>query len=145
MPFFNVSVLCKTGVFSSGLKRQLIIVRNFKGFITDIIKKPPMLFPMVGLFHVLWLVWIIWDDRSVLFQSIIWLQVLWLAGYTIFWIGVCDLRKWAAIGYILLTVLSISVYIAVKNHILSATYISDIFSIDVLFSFILLYYYKLFR
>lgn len=117
-------------------------MRNFKQFVTDIIKKPPMLFPMVGLFHVLWFAWIIWDDRDVLFQRIILLHVLWLAGYTIFWIGVCDLRKWAAIGYILLTVLSISVYIGVKNHLLSEMYISNIFSIDVLFSFVLLYYYK---
>ena len=120
-------------------------MRSFKEFIVDIAKKPPILFPLVGLFHLFWLLWTIWSDHNEPFPGIVWLQVLWLAAFTFFWIGTCDLRKWGALGYIILTIVDTSVYLAVRNNMLSEMYISNIFLIDGLFSVFLLYYYKQFK
>lgn len=120
-------------------------MRTSKEFLSDIIRKPPMLFPLVGLFHILWLLWTIWDDRHVPFPGIEWLQVLWIMAYTFFWLAACDMRKWGAFGYIVLTILDTSLYLAARNHKVSELYMSNLFLIDGLFSFFLLFYYKRFR
>ncbi len=119
-------------------------MRNFKEFSIDIVRKPPMLFPLVGLFHVLWLVWTIWDDRKEPLD-IAWLEVVWLAGYTFFWIMACDLRKWGAMGYFALTLLNACLYFAASNHKINRDYFSNMFLFDGLFSIFLLFYYKSFR
>jgi hypothetical protein len=104
-----------------------------------------MLFPLVGLFHVLWLLWTIWDDRYTPFLGIEWLQVLWIMGFTAFWTAACDLRKWGALGYIFLTLLDAALYLGVRNNMFPELYISNMFLLDGLFSFFLLFYYKKFR
>src|ERR1035437_7523279 len=113
--------------------------------LTDMIKKPPVLFPLVGLFHILWLLWIIWDDRHLPFPGIEWLQVLWMAGFAFFWIAACDLRKWGALGYIVLTLLNAVLFLFVKNVNDRDLYMSPVFLIGGLFSFFLIFYYKRFR
>ena len=123
------------------VKQQM---RSFKEFINDIIRKPPLLFPIVGLFHILWLVWTIWDDRKEPLD-LAWLQVLWMAGYTFFWIAICDLKRWGAMGYFVLTILNTSIYLAARNHKLDQIYISTLFLVDGLFSFFVLVYYKRLR
>lgn len=103
-----------------------------------------MLFPLVGLFHVLWLLWTIWSDHTAPFPGIEWLQVLWMAGYTLFWLAACDLHKWGALGYIVLTLINASLYLAIRNNSLSILYMSNIFLIDGLFSVFLVFYYRKF-
>lgn len=102
------------------------------------------MFPMVAIFHVLWLGYLIWDDRHEPFPDVAWLQAAWMIGYTVFWIAACDLRKWGALGYILVTLIDTGVYFGAWNHKISAEYVSNIFLIDGLFSFFLLFYYKRF-
>ena len=119
-------------------------MRSLKEFTIDIVRKPPILFPLVGLFHVLWLLWTIWDDRGEPID-IAWLQILWLAGYTFFWIAACDLRRWGAIGYFVLSLADVSLYLAARNHKIDQVYISNLFLLDCLFSFFLLVYYKKLR
>ena len=99
----------------------------------------------MGLFHILWLVWTIWDDRHLPFPGIEWLQVLWMIGYTTFWIAICDFRKWGAIGYVVLTLINISLHFAVKHGKVSDLYMSNLFLIDGILSLFLALYYKLFR
>ena len=118
-------------------------MRSFKQFTTDIVRKPPMLFPLVALFHVLWFLWTIYDDRHEPLD-IAWLQVLWLTGFTLFWIATCDLRKWGAIGYFALTLIDAVLYFAARNHVADQLYLSNMFLLDGLFSFFLLFYYKKF-
>jgi hypothetical protein len=120
-------------------------LRSLKEFIVDLVRKPPILFPLVGLFHILWLFWTIWDDRFLAFPGIEWLQVLWMIGYTVCWLAVCDLRKWGALGYIALTVLNVALHFAVKNGKVSELYMSNLFLVDGIFSLFLVFYYKLFR
>ncbi len=120
-------------------------MRNLKSFVTDIVRKPPVLFPLVGLFHVLWLVRTVYAMRQAPFGGIEWLQVLWMAAYTIFWIGVCDLRKWGALGYMGLAILNSILYYTLKSAYNKDMYTSLLFLLDGLFSLFVLYYYKLFR
>lgn len=117
-------------------------MRNFKELIADLVKKPPILFPMVGGFHLLWLVWTFITDIGMPFPDLIWLEVLWMAAYTFFWLAVCDMKRWAAVGYITVTLLNACVYLAVYNGKLSRDYMSNMFLMDGLFSVVLLYYYK---
>ena len=120
-------------------------IRSFKEFFTDVIKKPPILFPLIGLFHILWLLWTIWDDHHIPFPGIVWLEVLWMIGYTTFWIAACDFRKWGASGYIFLTLLNAALYLAIMNGKVSRDYLSNMFLLDGLFSVFLVFYYKRFR
>jgi len=119
-------------------------LRSVKEFVTDIVRKPPILFPLVALAHVVWLLWTIWNDRSAPFGGIEWLQVLWLLGYTICWITASDFRKWGAIGYMLLTMVNITLFLTVKNYTNRDLYMSNMFLLDGVFSFFLLFYFKRF-
>lgn len=120
-------------------------MRNFKVLLSDLMRKPPMLFPLVGLFHILWLLYTLWDDRHEPFPDVAWLQVLWMTGYVTFWLAACDLRKWGAMGYILLTLVDSSLYVGAMYHKVPPVYISNLCLIDGLFSFFLLFYYKRFN
>ena len=120
-------------------------MRSFKELTVDLVRKPPMLFPLVALFHILMLLYIIWDDHEVPFSFLLWVQVFWMAAYTLFWLAACDLRKWGALGYFALTLISAAVYFAARNNKIDHYYVSNIFLIDGLFSFFLLFYYKKFR
>ena len=115
--------------------------------IVDLAKKPPILFPLVGLFHIVWFLitfWSLVSDKHVPFGGVEWLQVLWFGGYTFFWLVVCDMKRWGALGYILLTLLNVSLYLAIRNGKISAVYLSNMFLLDGVFSFFLLFYYKRF-
>jgi hypothetical protein len=118
--------------------------RTFKQYLSDITRKPLILFPLVALAHILWLLWIVWGNRHVPIYDIEWLQAAWMLGYTIFWIGACDYRKWGALGYIVLTLLNMILFVAVKNINLRELYMSPIFLLDDLFSFFLLFFFKRF-
>ncbi len=104
-----------------------------------------MTFPIIGLFHVLWFAYTVWSDRNEPFPNIVWLEALWMVGYTAFWLAACDLRKWGAIGYILLTLLNASLYLAISNGKMSREYLSNMFLLDGLFSIFLVFYYKRFE
>lgn len=115
-------------------------MRNFKEVIIDMGRKAPILFPLVGGFHILLLLWTIFSDTT----GIVWLEVLWMTGYTVFWLAACDLRKWGALGYIILTIINASLYFAIANGQLPRDYLSSMFLLDGLFSVFLLFYYKRF-
>jgi hypothetical protein len=116
-------------------------MRSFKEFFSDVIRKPPMLFPFIGLFHVLWLGRTLWSLRHEPFD-VAWLQVAWMSAYTVCWIGICDLRRWAQWGYLALTLLNAILFLSLKSIYNKDVYTSSIFLIDALFSFFILFYYK---
>ncbi len=120
-------------------------MRSAKAFVTDLFTKPPsILFPLVGLAHVLWLLWTIWSDRYVPFIDPARLQILWILGYTIFWLAACDMRKWGALGYMFLTLLNIVIFLTATTLYARDMYMSNLFLIDGVFSFFLLFYFKRF-
>ena len=68
-----------------------------------------------------------------------------MAGYTLFWLAACDLRKWGAMGYIILTLINASIYLAIRNGKVPRDLMSNMFLLDGLFSVFLVFYYKRFR
>jgi hypothetical protein len=120
-------------------------MRSIKQLTIDLVKKPPVLFPLVGAFHIFWLLISVWIFRHQPFPGLPWLEVVWMIGYTVFWLAACDLRKWGAIGYILLTLVNISIFLGVVQGKHWHEYNADLLFIDALFSFFLLFYFKRFQ
>lgn len=98
------------------------------------------MFPLVALFHIVLLFFSIYNASSEPFPSIIWLQPLWLLAYTIAWVLVCGMKRWAAYMYIAVTTISLGVHFFAKDDL----YNSSLFLIDVLFAMILMAYIKRF-
>lgn len=120
-------------------------MRDIKTFARDIIKKPPAIFPWVALFHFVILVYQLWLYSDMPFPSLSWLQPAWLLAYSIAWLFACDMRKWAALLYLGLTMLNLSLYLGFLNMAKQDLYSSPIYLIDVLFSFFILFFYKRFE
>lgn len=119
--------------------------RSLKQFVIDVARKPPLLFPLVAIGHIFWLLLTIKGDIHEPLSSIVWLDVLWLLGYTTFWLAACDLRRWGAHGYIFLTLLNLTIWMATKSGKIPQGYQSNMFLIDDLFSVFIMFYYKRFR
>ena len=103
-------------------------MRDLKLFVRDLIKKPPQLFPLAALFHIVMLVIIICSDIG---YTSLWLHILWMLGYTVFWIFICDMKKWAALGYLALTTINLVLRFTLKPDNFSV-YGSEMFIIEVL-------------
>ena len=98
------------------------------------------MFPLVALFHMLMLAFSIYNAASEPLSSIIWLQPLWMLGYTTAWLFVCGMKRWAAYAYIGVTTLSLTVHFFAKNDL----YNSSFFLLDVMFAMIVMAYIKRF-
>lgn len=109
-------------------------------FVERFIKKPPVVFPLVALFHIGLLVFSIYNASTEPLSSLIWLQPLWMLAYTFAWLFVCDLKRWAAYTYIGVTTLSL-LHFLVKNEL----YHSDLFLVDAIFAMIVMAYIKRFN
>lgn len=120
-------------------------MRNAKAFFADLIKKPPILFPLVALFHVLAFAYSLWSVHDVPFPAIDWLQPLWMLCFTACWLAACDLRRWGALGYILFTTINIILRFAVKSPIEQDVLTNALFPADILFSFFIMFYFRRFR
>lgn len=104
-----------------------------------------MLFPLVALGHIIWLLLLVWNVRAEPMGSYAWIDVYWMLAFTACWIGVSDLRKWGAIGYVLLTIVNITIFLAVKDVFLNRAYRSSLFEVHILLCFFLLVYFKRFK
>lgn len=118
-------------------------MRSIKQFITDLIKKPPMIFPFIGGFHLFWLI------RTALTMSrltIGWdtIQLSWMAAYTICWLAMCDLRKWAAWGYMGLTAIDLGIFFLTKSVYDRDLSTSALLGLNVVFCLFILLYFKRF-
>ena len=120
-------------------------MRSLKTFARDIVKKPPAIFPWVALFHFLMFAYQLWLYSDMPFSSIAWLQPAWMLAYSIAWLFVCDLRKWAAMLYLGLTMLNIAIYMGFISAMKHDMYSSPIYFIDILFSFFILFFYRRFE
>lgn len=113
-------------------------------FLGRIISRPPVLFPAVALFHVLIFSYSLWNYSDFEFPSIYWTPVAWLLAYTLLWLFVCDLRRWAALGYLGLTTLHILLHFALSASE-AATFTPSFMLVYILFSFFILFYYRIFH
>ena len=60
-------------------------------FIIRILKKPPVIFPWVALFHIGILLFSVYLFSSEPIDA--WVQPLWMLAYTVCWLFVCDMKR----------------------------------------------------
>lgn len=113
-------------------------------FFRRIIKKPPVLFPLVALFHIGMLLYTTWQFSPEPFPSPVWVQPLWWLLYTISWIFICDMKRWAAMMYIGLTALNLVLRYVIKSSVDLSNFTDAMFPVDVLFTFFVMFYFRRF-
>jgi hypothetical protein len=114
-------------------------------FVNKYIKKGPLLFPLIAVFHIAITLHSIWIFRDIDFGLISWQHPLLLLLYTIVWIGVCAMKKWASYTYIGITSVNLLLqFILVPKYHISE-FESVLFPADVLFCFFILVYFKRFE
>lgn len=109
-------------------------------FFEKYIKRPPVVFPLVALFHIVLFGYTVYIDADIMFSTPIWIQVLWMFLYTFSWIFVWGLKRWALYTYVALTLCSIIVRLTVDDSF----YHSSLFLTDIIFSMLGLAYIKRF-
>lgn len=123
----------------------------------------PVIFPLIALFHIGLLLYfcLTWFDPGVSFWF--WLQPVILALYTWFWLGACYLKKRRATAYLILTIVMVTFFYfgpsggdnldgqsifgdaynqLVLLHRSVADVLIDPLPANILFSFIILLYYR---
>jgi hypothetical protein len=113
--------------------------------ISDFIKKPPVVFPLVALFHLVCLAMALVSLARFPTGTAVRINALWLAGYTLFWLAATAMRRWGAWGYLLLTIVNIMLFYSLTNSSDKNTFVSSLFLLDILFAFFLLLHYKKLR
>lgn len=99
-----------------------------------------MLFPLVALFHIGLLVFSIYNASTEPLSSLIWLEPLWMLAYTITWLFVCGMQRWAAYTYIAITTFNLGLHFFMKD----GPYDSSLFLTDAIFAMIVMSYIKRF-
>jgi uncharacterized membrane protein AbrB (regulator of aidB expression) len=128
------------------------MARDIGVFLKDVFRKPPAPFPYIALFHVLaffMMLAINWGAKITDYY----VEVLWLIGFTVSCIYTCDLKKWAATSYILITAANLGLYLYFQfkydSELIRATkqgvYVSAMLIPALIFSFFVLFFYKRFN
>jgi len=106
----------------------------------------PIFFPLIALFHIVLtgyeaVFWI--GDDSV--SQLYWLRPVVMLCYTVFWCAACMAQKWGGIAYVVLTVANVAFHLFGPDIILKRA-LGDILFVPIpvslLFSFVLLFYFK---
>lgn len=105
----------------------------------------PVVFPAVAIAHFAWLLYTIWDYRAEPLPSPIWVQVAWLAAYTLAWMLAWKGLRVGAWAYLALTSANLLLRFFLNDISARAFYTDALFPFDILFAFFLLLYYKRFR
>ena len=128
---------------SSAVQAQTFYDRYFRQI--------PVLFPLVALAHVVWLglTVVSFAQLDVLGTFIGGGTCVELLLYAVLWLAVCDMRRRAAIGYMVLTAINLGLQYLTPAHAEWRS-VADALApahipIDVLMCFFLLFYYKRFR
>jgi hypothetical protein len=121
---------------------------NAKKALLTYFTQPPVLFPLVGVFHILWFLLCL---QSALFDRGLATLVafVWMLLYAVGWFGVSIRRKWGSFIYIPVTLVDIllrhvvfdSLHVSLPG-VSSFELASPLYLIDVVFSIIILIYYK---
>jgi hypothetical protein len=107
--------------------------------------RPPILFPFIALFHLLILAYSIWNYSEFPFPSVYWVSPLWILCYTMSWLFICDLRRWAAFTYIALVILNVALQFFLKGQTDLALYTPPFYFVYILFSLFIFVHFKKFR
>ena len=119
-------------------------MNDTKTTIKDLITKPPVVFPLVALFHFILLgMSLVSMIKAPAFITE--LSALWMLGYTIAWLGATAMRKWGAILYILITTADVVTWYSATTASDKTLLTSNLFLISLIFSFFIILYYRKLR
>lgn len=132
-------------------------------FVKKFFTTAPVIFPLIALFHIGLLLYVCFTWFTPGVSWWFWLRPVVLALYTWFWIGACYLRKREATAYLILTIIMVTFYYfgpgggnnldgqsifgdaynqLVLLHRSVADILLDPLPANILFSFIILLYYR---
>lgn len=106
---------------------------------------PPVLFPAAMVFHLFLLVRAVVDFSGVPLDSVVWLSALWYAVAFVLTVFICLLRKWAAVGYIVLTMIGLILMYFQPAGSAWQELGTTLFPFDLLVSVFLFFFFKRFR
>jgi hypothetical protein len=115
-------------------------MRNLPTFLKDTIRKPPVVFPLIALFHIFCLIYVVYESLSTPLPYALF-QPVWLLAYTISWIAICDLRKWGGASYVIISCVNLGIYLMLRSPA-DRIYNSDLFLIDLIFCVVVIIFYK---
>lgn len=107
--------------------------------------KPPVLFPLVALFHVGLLIYLVYDTIVNPVLGGVMMQPVIMLAYTIAWLFACDMKRWAALLYIGLTSANLLVRFLIVDPQMINNFTDTLFPADVLFTFFVMFYFKKFQ
>lgn len=114
-------------------------------FLTRIIRRPPVFFPLVALFHIVMLLVTAWQFSEVLdSKEAITAISVWLI-YTICWLFICDMKKWAALTYVILSLIGVGLQFLTAKGGLWYDVGTVMFPFNLLMIVFLMFYYKRFE
>lgn len=108
-------------------------------------QKPPIVFPLVALFHVGVLLYLLYDAIADPVYGAVMMQPVLMLLYTVAWLFVCDMKKWAALVYIGLTTMNLLLRFTLVDPSMLNNYTDVLFPADVLFTFFVMFYFKRFQ
>jgi hypothetical protein len=114
-------------------------------FLKRIISKPPILFPWAALFQIVITIAAVVTLYPTPLGQQDWLRPLCMALFSVIWLFVCDMRKWAAMSYIVFTMLCLGLHYFTKMDTPERIFSDAFFPFDMVLSFFILLYYKKFQ
>lgn len=100
----------------------------------------PLVFPILAVFHLLLLAYALFNFWTE--WSSAWGQIAWLLAYTVAWTLITLGQKWAAFFYWGLMVSNLLLLVFIEEPALQIRYTNAMAYLDVVFSLVLLIYYK---
>jgi hypothetical protein len=115
-----------------------------KPLIKNLITKPPILFPLAALFHLIFTLYAIASLYPTPLTQRDWLRPLAMLIFTVMSIGLCSMKKWIAISYVSLSIICLAfIYTAPFDSPLWI-FGDSFFPFNVMLSFFILLLFKKF-
>jgi len=118
---------------------------NTKSIIDRLWNEPPVFFPLLALFHIFLLGQGAVDFVSHPSSLEIQLEFAWYLFSCIFAIGVWFLKRWAAIGYLLIAATGIVLMLVFPNGSFWFESGETLFPVNAIFMLLIFFFYKRFR
>jgi hypothetical protein len=109
------------------------------------LRQTPLAFLLIAVFHVCVAVYSLWLYHDFSFSFYDWQFPLLTCLYAVFWLFVSLMKKWAAYSYILLTCLGLLLHFLVLPYMKVTPVEIPLFPADIIFSGIILIYFKRFE
>lgn len=114
-------------------------------FIKRYITEPPVFFPLAVLFHLFLLGAASFSFAGEPMDAGMWYKLIWLALALVFALFICDFRKWAAIGYVVLTGTGLALQYFLPQHHTWRYAAEAAFPFDVIYTGLLLFFFRRFQ